>query len=56
MFASANIPFMLQNLGGDITRAMTTHMQAAFPTADFHFVCSAETCKTDGVKERLEPV
>ena len=56
LFAAANIPFMIQNVGGDITRAMTTHMQAAFPTADFHFFCDAETWKTDVVKERLEPV
>jgi L-alanine-DL-glutamate epimerase-like enolase superfamily enzyme len=56
LFSSANIPFMLQNVGGDITRAMTAHMQAAFQTADFHFVCSAETCKTDVVRQRLEPV
>jgi L-alanine-DL-glutamate epimerase-like enolase superfamily enzyme len=56
LFAGANIPFMIQNVGGDITRAMTTHMQAAFPTANFHFFCDAETWKTDVVKERLEPL
>ena len=55
-FAGANIPFMVQNVGGDITRAMSTHMQAAFPTANFHFQCDAETWKTDVVEERLEPV
>ena len=55
-FAGANVPFMVQNVGGDITRAMSTHMQAAFPTANFHFHCDAETWKTDVVKERLEPV
>jgi L-alanine-DL-glutamate epimerase-like enolase superfamily enzyme len=56
LFAAANIPFMIQNVGGHITRAMTAHMQAAFPTADFHFQCDAETWKTDVVKERLEPI
>ncbi|HZT32423.1 MAG TPA: mandelate racemase/muconate lactonizing enzyme family protein [Bryobacteraceae bacterium] len=56
LFAGANIPFMIQNVGGDITRAMTTHMQSAFPTASFHFFCDAETWKTDVVMERLEPV
>lgn len=56
LFAAANIPFMLQNVGGDITRAMTTHMQAAFPTAEFHFVSTSERWKTDVVKERLEPI
>jgi L-alanine-DL-glutamate epimerase-like enolase superfamily enzyme len=56
LFAAANIPFMIQNVGGHITRAMTVHMQAAFPTANFHFHGDAETWKTDVVKERLEPI
>jgi L-alanine-DL-glutamate epimerase-like enolase superfamily enzyme len=56
LFSAANIPFMLQNVGGQITRSMTTHMQAAFPTAEFHFVSSSETWKTDVVKEKPEPV
>ena len=56
LFASAGVPFMLQNVGGHITRAMTTHMQAAFKTASFHFHCDAETWKADVVKEQLEPV
>ena len=37
LFAADNSPFMLQNVGGTITRTMTTHMMAAFPTAIFHF-------------------
>lgn len=32
---AANIPFMLQNVGGEITRAMTTHMQTASPLRTF---------------------
>ncbi|MBM3241388.1 hypothetical protein FJZ31_34340 [Candidatus Poribacteria bacterium] len=56
LFAAGNIPFMLQNVGGNITRAMTTHMMAAFPTANFHFFSDTETWKSDVVKERLEPV
>ena len=56
LFEAANASFMIQNVGGHITRAMTTHMQAAFPTADFHFFCDAETWKSDVVKERLEPI
>ncbi|MFN0168831.1 MAG: mandelate racemase/muconate lactonizing enzyme family protein [Bryobacteraceae bacterium] len=56
LYAGANIPFMIQNQGGNITRAMTTHMQAAFPTADFHFFSDTESWKTDVVAERLEPV
>ncbi len=56
LFAAGNIPFMLQNVGGNITRAMTTHMMAAFPTANFHFFSDTETWKSDVVKEQLEPV
>ena len=56
LFAAANVPFMLQNVGGYITRAMTTHMQAAFKTASFHFHGDAETWKSDVVKERLVPI
>ena len=56
LFAAGNIPFMLQNCGGNMTRAMTTHMMAAFPSANFHFFCDSETFKSDVVKERLEPV
>lgn len=56
LFDAAEISFMLQNVGGNITRAMTTHMQAAFPTADFHFIDTSESKKSDVVRERLEPV
>ncbi|MBM3276537.1 MAG: hypothetical protein FJY95_00430 [Candidatus Handelsmanbacteria bacterium] len=56
LFAAANRPFMLQNVGGTITRAMTTHMMAAFPTATFHFHSDTEIWKSDVVAERLEPV
>ena len=55
LFAAANRPFMLQNVGGQITRSMITHMQAAFKTARFHFHCDAETWKSDVVKERPDP-
>jgi L-alanine-DL-glutamate epimerase-like enolase superfamily enzyme len=56
LFAAADTPFMMQNVGGHITRAMTLHMMAAFPSATFHHLCDAETWKTDVVNERLEPV
>ena len=56
LFAAGDIPFMMQNVGGHITRAMTTHMMAAFPSATFHLLCDAETWKSDVVVERLEPV
>lgn len=54
-FAHANVPFCLQNVGGQITRSMTTHMQAAFKTAHFHFHSDTETWKTDVVKEQPNP-
>ena len=56
LFAADNSPFMLQNVGGTITRTMTTHMMAAFPTATFHFFADTETWQDDVVKERLEPI
>ncbi len=56
LFAADNSPFMLQNVGGNITRAMTTHMMAAFPSANFHFISATETWKSDVTVERLEPV
>ena len=56
LFAAGNIPFMLQNVGGTITRAMVCHMMAAFPTATFHFLDSSEILQDDVVHERLEPV
>ena len=56
LFAADNSPFMLQNVGGNITRAMTAHMMAAFPSANFHFISTTETWKSDVVTERLDPV
>jgi gluconate/galactonate dehydratase len=56
LFAAGNIPFMIQNVGGTITRAMVLHMMAAFPTATFHAHNDAEVWKHDVVEERLEPI
>ena len=56
LFEAAEMPFMLQNVGGNMTRAMTTHMQCAFKAASFHFIDSSEQWKSDIVNERLEPV
>ena len=56
LFAAGDIPFMLQNVGGNITRAMTCHMMAAFPSANFHFFSDCETWATDVVQEKLETV
>jgi len=56
LFAAANLPFMLQNTGGHITRTMTTHMQAAFKTASLQFHCDAETWKSDVVRPQPDPI
>lgn len=56
LFASLELPFSLQNVGGNITRAMTVHMQAAFKTARLHFNSTSEIWKADVVKERFEPI
>ncbi len=56
LFAAGDIPFMLQMVGGKITRAMTAHMMATFPSAKFHFITTAEIFKGDVVNERLDPV
>jgi L-alanine-DL-glutamate epimerase-like enolase superfamily enzyme len=56
LFAAGNIPFMLQNVGGNITRAMTCQMMAAFPSANFHFFSDCETWSDDVVHERSQPV
>ena len=55
LFAAGDIPFMLQNVGGNITRAMTCHMMAAFPSANFHFFSDCETWSADVVHECPEP-
>ena len=56
LFAAAGKPFMLQNVGGTITRAMVCHMSAAFSTTTFHAIDSSEILADDVVEERLEPV
>ena len=55
LFAAAGKPFMLQNVGGAITRAMVMHMMAAFPTATFHCHNDYEVGDSDVVQERLDP-
>ncbi|MGY8827423.1 MAG: mandelate racemase/muconate lactonizing enzyme family protein [Candidatus Latescibacterota bacterium] len=52
LFDAAGSPFMVQNVGGEITRAMSMHMTAAFPTATFPIISTAETWKDDVVCER----
>jgi len=56
LFEAAGVPFSVQNVGGNITRAMTIHLQAACPTGSFHFFSDAETWKSDVVREHFEPI
>ncbi|MYC70163.1 MAG: hypothetical protein F4X17_05565 [Gemmatimonadetes bacterium] len=56
LFAAAGKPFMLQNVGGAITRAMVVHMMAAAPTATFHCHNDYEVWQSDVVEERLDPI
>ena len=57
LFAAGDSPFMLQNTGSDITRAMNAHMMAAFPSASFHFVnATTEVSSERFVTEPLKPV
>ncbi|MBM80264.1 MAG: hypothetical protein CMJ78_06675 [Planctomycetaceae bacterium] len=56
LMEATNAPFMLQNVGGLITRTMTTQMQSAFPTAHLHTHSDAETWKEDVVNETIDPV
>jgi galactonate dehydratase len=56
LFAAGESPFMVQNTGGQITRAMAAHMMAAFPTGTFHAVSATESLAGDVVVERLQPV
>ena len=57
LFAAGDSPFMLQNTGSDITRAMNAHMMAAFPSANFHFVnATTEVSSERFVTEPLNPV
>ena len=56
LFAAAGKPFMLQNVGGAITRAMVMHMMAAAPTATFHCHNDYEVWQSDVVEERLDPI
>ena len=57
LFAASNSPFMLQNTGSDITRAMTVHMMAAFPSASMHFVnATTEVSSERFVTEPLNPI
>jgi L-alanine-DL-glutamate epimerase-like enolase superfamily enzyme len=49
LFEASNIPFMLQNTGGNITRAFVAHMATAFPGATLHHVTATDLWAEDVV-------
>ena len=53
LFEAMNVPFMIQNVGGHITRAFVAHMAAVFPTATKPHVNTCELWAEDVVKERF---
>ncbi len=50
LYEAANVPFMTQNTGGNITRAMVVHMAAAFDQATLHHVTLAHMWEEDVVE------
>jgi hypothetical protein len=50
LFEAAGVPFLMQNTGGAITRAMNAHMSSVFPTASRHAVSGVELWSGDVVK------
>ena len=49
LFEGANMPFMMQNTGGNITRAFVAHMASVFPTATIHHVTGTDLWSEDVV-------
>jgi hypothetical protein len=56
LFDAANVPFMLQNVGGNVTRAMVVHMAAAFRTATMHHMTDTFAWEEDVVTPAFEVV
>ena len=56
LFEAANAPFMTQNTGGHITRAMIVHMAAAFERATLHHVTLDHMWEADPVEPTLAVV
>ena len=55
LFEAANVPFMMQNGGGNIPRSFVAHMAAAFDRATLHHVTCTQLWAED-VVETLEVV
>jgi L-alanine-DL-glutamate epimerase-like enolase superfamily enzyme len=56
LFEAANVPFMTQNVGGNITRAMVVHMAAAFEQATLHHVTGTQLWQEDVVEPNFEVI
>ncbi|MBI1925179.1 hypothetical protein HYR99_13135 [Candidatus Poribacteria bacterium] len=54
LFEAANVPFMIQNVGGNITRAFVAQMAAVFPMATLHHVNDCQLWAEDVVTPALE--
>ena len=54
LFEALNVPFMTQNVGGNITRAFVAHMAAAMPRATLHHVNATNLWAEDVVTPELE--
>ena len=54
LFEAANVPFMLQNTGGNVTRAHVVHMASVFPTATLHHVTATDLWAEDVVTPTLK--
>jgi hypothetical protein len=54
LFEALNVPFMMQNVGGNITRAFAAHMSAAMPRATLHQVTATNLWDEDVVTPTLE--
>jgi L-alanine-DL-glutamate epimerase-like enolase superfamily enzyme len=53
LFEAASVPFMLQNVGGNITRAFVAHLAASLPTATLHHVNACHLWAEDVVTPPL---
>jgi L-alanine-DL-glutamate epimerase-like enolase superfamily enzyme len=56
LFEAANVPFMLQNVGGNITLAFVAHMAAAFDRATLHHVTATNLWAEDAVRPAFSVV
>ena len=56
LFEAANVPFMTQNNGGNITLAMVVHMAAAFERATLHHVTLGRMWAEDVVRPTFKVV